>query len=585
MSSTKQPCREYSAEFSPPRYAFTPRPINAKIPKAWERRPATPFKPRGNGKQKIWKRIGTDENEVDNAFLLRKHNKDDESKRAVKKMKIGDAALPGILSAYATSFDDEERERTHKIRNINENKEIRPERRSSGAKRSNSVLPNRAEQGQGQDQKNQFQDAIVHREELTRSTSDPNTAFDPKLRNSSSEVDPDESHADGTISTPEPATNAQNILPVTQLNDRKDCAQTSAATNNIALGPASNESADHDSGDIDGEALTAGSEHSPTPLNADQAASEPELSPNSHNVSEKVETTLGLGNGSSTTDSDSTETMESPPENSSAEGPESTQPEAEPMIDATDRVEVACLPSSLTKSFIECTPDDDTEFLQGFLSRAKAKKAAKAAIEKDGSLGTADIPPARNTRSRSAIPSSQRETRSSKTSAGETDPSIMVSLEEPNTSEQSRSSPRRSTRARLPKPQAKVTPTVPNTIPVRRSNGTEFVFLQRDEAQKVALATRQNTARNKGEAVHPVFRLQSLNTDERPRSRSRSRSPRKRTKTEKQVQWDAELAKYYHEKEKERKRKENGGARKIRRLGTPAPKRKKIVMESPGVEE
>jgi hypothetical protein len=61
--------------------------------------------------------------------------------------------------------------------------------------------------------------------------------------------------------------------------------------------------------------------------------------------------------------------------------------------------------------------------------------------------------------------------------------------------------------AKIPRPHA---PNVPHQIPVRRANGTEFIFLRRTEAQQVALTTRANTRRNRGDAQMPRYRLQEM---------------------------------------------------------------------------
>ncbi|EQL34488.1 hypothetical protein BDFG_03639 [Blastomyces dermatitidis ATCC 26199] len=108
---------------------------------------------------------------------------------------------------------------------------------------------------------------------------------------------------------------------------------------------------------------------------------------------------------------------------------------------------------------------------------------------------------------------------------------------------------RRSTRKIIPRTQ-RYTPTVPNHIPVRRSNGTEFVFLQRSEEQQLSLTTKANTRRNKGDAQFPCFVLQAINSQEYepfgvnneetgdPVSPKKSR--RKRIRIVKKVKWDEE---------------------------------------------
>ncbi|KLJ09423.1 hypothetical protein EMPG_15158 [Blastomyces silverae] len=108
---------------------------------------------------------------------------------------------------------------------------------------------------------------------------------------------------------------------------------------------------------------------------------------------------------------------------------------------------------------------------------------------------------------------------------------------------------RRSTRKIIPRTQ-RYTPTVPNHIPVRRSNGTEFVFLQRSEEQQLSLTTKANTRRNKGDARFPRFVLKAIkskkyepfgvNNGETGDPDSPKKSRRKRIRIVKKVMWDDE---------------------------------------------
>lgn len=244
------------------------------------------------------------------------------------------------------------------------------------------------------------------------------------------------------------------------------------------------------------------------------------------------------------------------------------------------------LPSTLTQSFIEQATEDDTEFLQGFLSRARAKKEAKAASQQSYESEGVSFPLQPRTRSRRRHSADEQTPVTARTQRILRPPVACKdgSQASENTQEEDLASPRRSSRARVPRPSTKVAPAVPSTIPVRRPKGTEFVFLQKDETQKLALTTRRNTQRNKGEAVHPTCRLLELNrsteeaegSERTRRSRSRSESPQKRIKrTDKQVQWDIQLA-YFQERKKTNADITSSGTRRNRRIGTPAPKR---VME------
>ena len=218
--------------------------------------------------------------------------------------------------------------------------------------------------------------------------------------------------------------------------------------------------------------------------------------------------------------------------------------------------------------------DDDTDYLHAFLTRAKAKKAAREASPQKVDR----VPPSPMTRSRAALVQLSTNSLSPRKPA-------KPQLDTPDELEvldtnRAGSPCRRSGRTRLPRPQ-KAPIVTPNTIPVRRSNGTEFVFLQNTDTAQVALATRTNTKRNKGEAVAPKMKLQALSLA--PKSPSKSPRPRRG----REVSWKEE-ATYFgtqaddaEEAEEKLKADERPRTRKVRRLGaangTPAPKKMMTV--------
>lgn len=170
---------------------------------------------------------------------------------------------------------------------------------------------------------------------------------------------------------------------------------------------------------------------------------------------------------------------------------------------------------------------DDAELFSGFLSRAKAKREANCGMTPNGnaSLAEPDHPTHSPTpRARRALeqldknsPTPQKPQIS--TIKSETllaspphcaDAQESVSNENaPDNSETTtRRRSNRTRAAKIPRPHAP--PDVPHQIPVRRANGTEFIFLKRTEAQQTALTTRANTKRNKGDAQMPKYRLKEL---------------------------------------------------------------------------
>jgi hypothetical protein len=258
---------------------------------------------------------------------------------------------------------------------------------------------------------------------------------------------------------------------------------------------------------------------------------------------------------------------------------------------------------------------EDVALLSEFLSRAQAKRAANAAMIpiKKAEETTSLNPPA--VRSRRALeeldknsPSPQKSQQVSTPTKGidkaveSPTPKALPSHEANEDSAREESSPstcRRSTRTKLPKapPQAhSQRPAVPNQIPVRRANGTEFVFLQRTEAQELALVTRKNTRRNKGNAVLPRQFLHSCkqgrSEDEaslqqsQEDGESKGRAPCSPSRS-KQVCWrDEELVEYAPERqfeslELQSPERKTGKSRTHALPATPSKKVRRVNMAAP----
>ena len=138
---------------------------------------------------------------------------------------------------------------------------------------------------------------------------------------------------------------------------------------------------------------------------------------------------------------------------------------------------------------------------------------------------------------------------------------------------------RRSTRTRFSRPAKTAAMT---RIPVRRADGTEPIVLQRSKAQELAIVTRANTRRNKGQAKPPKLTLKRLpagDADEAIIAPRRAERDKART-----VGWDKKLAYYMDPSEsQEGEEEKRPRVRRLRKLGavngTPAPK-KVIIMET-----
>lgn len=174
---------------------------------------------------------------------------------------------------------------------------------------------------------------------------------------------------------------------------------------------------------------------------------------------------------------------------------------------------------TLVRSALRSSLDgEDAELLNDFLSKAKAKRAAKAALV-DSQEGTTEASSSPEESPEEALtPRSRRvleDLDANSPSPIKSDAIIFDGTQEFAVSkemeydEPAPASPacRRSTRVKAP---ATNPSAVRNTIALRRAKGTEFVFLQRTEAQQLALATKKNTRNNRGDSVMPKYVLQAM---------------------------------------------------------------------------
>lgn len=243
---------------------------------------------------------------------------------------------------------------------------------------------------------------------------------------------------------------------------------------------------------------------------------------------------------------------------------------------------------TLVRSALRSSLDgEDAVLLNDFLSKAQAKRAAKAAsVDVQGAVVGDSSSPDESPDTECATPRSRRALEALDTnSPSPTKPQTSLSVtdspsghkaEENETSkgiqdeDSSPASPacRRSTRVKAPSDNA---PPVRNTIALRRAKGNEFVFLQRTEAQQLALATKRNTRNNRGNSLMPRAALEAMaqqKIDESPatdddhqrradRKATRSRRPEA---SHKHVSWrEDRLVEYEDEQPASEKQEEEGG--------------------------
>ncbi|KAJ5183581.1 hypothetical protein N7492_001197 [Penicillium capsulatum] len=225
---------------------------------------------------------------------------------------------------------------------------------------------------------------------------------------------------------------------------------------------------------------------------------------------------------------------------------ESGQASTTPVVrDLTQEQEGTLVRSALRSSL----DGEDTALLNTFLSKAQAKRAAKAVMinsedadEADKSSSPEESPDAESAtpRSRRALANLDANSPSPvkvqvsplKEGAIPGDESRENEVTKNAKEDEAPASPacRRSARVKAP---VTTGPPVRNTIALRRAKGNEFVFLQKTEAQELALTTKRNTRQNKGN---------SSKSSRKGSSKGSANAPRKR------VSWNEErLAEYEDE--------------------------------------
>lgn len=230
---------------------------------------------------------------------------------------------------------------------------------------------------------------------------------------------------------------------------------------------------------------------------------------------------------------------------------------------------------------------DDTSLLKDFLNRAQARKAAQKPFLSASDAPIPQLSPRRSPRkthgSQDGHVSSPQKSRSIGTRPGTPPGKMKMEALDSDEGEEVTAEPascRRSTRTRLPAP-SKTAPGAPSFIPVRRADGADPVVLQKSQAQELALTTRANTRRNKGQSKPPLQALQDLPME----SADGATGTRSGAARGKSVAWAARIASYQDAKDEADEAEDRRP--KVRRLrglgavnGTPAAKRTTAVVSS-----
>jgi len=244
---------------------------------------------------------------------------------------------------------------------------------------------------------------------------------------------------------------------------------------------------------------------------------------------------------------------------------------------------IAAMPVKTTRSGARFS--DDTNLLKDFLNRAQAKKMIRD-IKKPASVPSPMSPRRSPRKALTELTSNSPSPQKPKDLANRpgTPPGKQrldaFSFDDVDELTTEPTSCRRSTRTRLPAP-AKAPPGAPSFIPVRRAGGTDAVVLQKSMAQELAVQTRANTRRNKGQSKPPNVALQNL-TAETVETSSTCMHAHENSKS---VGWDERLVYYSQpdhpnaaeEEGKEETEEKRPKGRRLRGLGaanrTPASKR------------
>ncbi|KIV81126.1 hypothetical protein PV11_08571 [Exophiala sideris] len=446
-SSTR--AKDVDCGSTPKRYTFTPQRVKS-LPRAWERRPATPYVPR-NEAQKIWKRVPLGEVTIHHDETWRKGNTALNA-RPVKRMRVGQVD------------EDEDKENINYIPSKWEDatSNVSPKRKIAGFVEVNGGLDK--------------DEGCTHLNEDEDISENEDPAPSPRVRNTAlSETTFEDSVADEGMDECASPSVSDRVKPPNQSEDGHAPSTPESVEARLTT-------------DKVGNAAIA-----PSDVFTETTLASPILQDTQDIVAE----------------SDTLHT---------------DQPLIQPIAQAND---------------------DDTAYLHDFLSRARAQKAARQqepVLERASANEETKTPQVMSERPAAAHIEDVHQ--NALITASEEDSTSLQPDAEPAID---MSSPRRSSRliTRLPRPQKPVM-SLPNTISLKRLNGTEFIATQK-EVQSLAIATRTNTKRNKGDSVSVSIKLMQLHAEANAKALEpevKSPEVKKRKKRSKEVSWDATIARY-----------------------------------------
>ncbi|KAK5070465.1 hypothetical protein LTR64_000136 [Lithohypha guttulata] len=442
-----------------PKVSFTPQRERQR-PRAWERRPATPYVPRDD-KQKIWKRVplGEISHDANRVMSRREQETKQDYARVVKKLKIqldSSEDKENLSIAVGAKFADEENSHAERRR---QGRDFAAGDKEDMIEREIPFLQNLEQQ-----EDEEAEPAVTDERDEWQQTQDNN----PIVTTSNSELDliplrggdyqespdtmaeaPNEEILDTVQHSPEDIPNLD--LPAYSAENENE-VHTKSQDNNIVDGPSSETDREMDE------------------LDENRSSSPPTILAENVTIDELEALDL----------------------------PKMKELQMEPLPEHVKQTEEARVQDILDRQ--EKVPrrisDDEATFLRNFMSRIRAGKAARKA-ETDGNMirSLIDASEALNNLQETTLPAKEHH-------ASELEPSPEETGPEPT------SPLRRSKRVvtNIPRPQ----------IRLKRASGNEFIFQAKKAPSNanMSVVTRTNTKKNKGTAANVRARLEQLKTEE-----------------------------------------------------------------------
>ncbi len=458
--------------------SFTPKRFKPQ-PRAWERKPSTPFAPRGEG-QKIWKRFPLQNvTSSINASWRKDNSRGDGIMRPVKRLRVGASGNVGDKENKDYVVARWDAEASPEKKNHRKTSSTQQERALASAMSSSieHVQPS-AEAAEG------LPDEAVSSSEILPDTCDQSALNEESMVQLKRELELDSEQDPQRQS---PGGSEGNHAAAAQLLDEADVfLRISPHTSPATFAPT--------------EMQVAPSPDPKDPTECDEIMS-PVMEPSQlQHPDNALEANLEVGKEQMT---------------------------GHQLLPAPAYVD-----------------PDDTSYLQDFLLRSRAQRAAKiqpmypteGTPEKPALTGSAEAEGGLVMLKASAV------TSGSPPPSPPTD--SMTNVDDDDDTEAKASSPcRRSSRTtRLPRPQ-KPTTTLPSSIALRRLNGTEFIAMQR-EAQSLAVATRGNTRKNRGGGIGVKARLMQLKSEADADAESLIEAQDVPRKSSKRISWAETLARF-----------------------------------------